>query len=158
MNSDIVAEDEQQKAANGAVQGNLFVEDLIESQDLTSEVVKSLYEQALSLQALIDSELHEFEEQNLTQAPYKFTQELGYLVLRLLMEIREVLETFCTKEFLGLSDAKESGEPASTVQGQIESKEHDQLVQSILDLKERNLVIRSKLQQWQRQKKSPRNS
>ena len=45
--------------------------------------------------------------------------------MRLLMEIREVLETFCTKEFLGVSAAKDSEEPENAVQGQIESKEHD---------------------------------
>jgi len=111
VNSDIVdGEGQQPKGSNGAVQGHLYVEDLIESQDVTNEVVKTLYGKAEALQALINNELHEFEEQNITQAPYSFQDELGYLVLRLLMEMREVIETFSTREFLGLSNAKESGE------------------------------------------------
>ena len=44
VSSDIVAGDEQQEGRNSAAQANLFVEDLIESQDVTNEVVKSLFQ------------------------------------------------------------------------------------------------------------------
>ena len=57
------------------------------------------------------------------------------------MEMREVIETFSTKDFLGISAARDSDEQC--VQNQIETREHDQLLQSILNLKEKNLLVRS---------------
>lgn len=116
-----------------------YVEDFIKSQDITCQVVELLHSKAEFLSRMVNFELHN-AEQNITSKPYEHRLELRYIVYKLVMEIREVIEIFSTRKFLGISAAKDSDEQC--IQNQIETQEHEQLFQSILNLKEKNQSIR----------------
>ena len=57
------------------------------------------------------------------------------------MEMYEVIETFSTKDFLKTSAARDSDE--QRIRNQIETRDGEQLLQSILNLREKNLQVRS---------------
>ena len=58
---------------------------------------------------MVNFELHD-EEQNITQKPHQFNEELKFIVFQLVMEMREVIEIFSTKDFLGISGSKDPEE------------------------------------------------
>jgi hypothetical protein len=52
------------------------------------------------------------ESQRMACKPYKFRLEMRLLVFKLVLELKEVIETFSTPEFLGNSISKGSDEQA----------------------------------------------
>jgi hypothetical protein len=83
---------------------------------------------------MINFELHSAE----TSSTYKFKQELKFIIFKVLLEMREVIETFSTRHFLGIKE-----EPS-------DSKEKNQLqnlVESIAQMKEKNQKIRTQFMQ-----------
>jgi hypothetical protein len=73
---------------------------------------------------MIKFELH---DQKLFQKPYENALEIKVLVLKIVQEIHEVIETFTTRDFLGMSVNQSSNE----VGHQIENQEHEELLSSI---------------------------
>ena len=89
---------------------------------------------------MVKFELHDYK---LFQKPYENALEIKVLVLKIVQEIHEVIETFTTRDFLGMSVNKSS----NGVDNQIENQEHEELLSSIQNLKEKNAFIRAQYHQ-----------
>lgn len=74
-------------------------EDFIKSQQITCQVLEQLHKKAEFLQELVFLELHDVQ-QNLTCKPYKFKLELKLIIFKLVQELKEVIQTFCSNDFL----------------------------------------------------------
>jgi len=61
---------------------------------------------------MVHFELYDLNDR-LTQAPYQFTSELKFMIFKIVTEMREVIETFSTKQFLNIpseaADQKKTG-------------------------------------------------
>jgi hypothetical protein len=61
---------------------------------------------------MVHFELYDLNDR-LTQKPYEFTSELKFMIFKIVTEMREVIETFSTKEFLNIpsegADQKKTG-------------------------------------------------
>ena len=65
-----------------------------------------LHDKADFLCKMVHFELYDSEDvQRLTQKPYKFRRELRFIIFKIVTEMREVIETFSTKEFLNVIQA-----------------------------------------------------
>ena len=83
-------------------------------------VLKELYKKVEFLSEMIN---HEVEQRD-TQRPYPYSDELYFIIFKIVIEVKEVIQTFTTKSFLGIQND--------------ENKDHDEMIESIVNFKKKS--------------------
>ena len=99
---DSIIEDEQNKSLPHGLDPSLSFEDFIRSKDIIQKTIGILASKSTFLVEFARQELSELNN-SLTKKPNRYEFEIKYVIFNLMIEMKEVIEIFCSKNLLNNS-------------------------------------------------------